>query len=150
MELSAKARFSYSKHNQTSKLETKCLDELQEYLNIKINRQKWVQIKEFVFCQDGRYKNIVFEFNGTNFHLDDRFHDENSKTPYGKDYKTVKDHDKLKLDSYKKKGYNTIVIWEYDYKKNKELLFENIKQLLNSTFINGKSNLWDSSVKFPI
>lgn len=135
---------------RSSKIETKCFDELSEYLKIKISRQHWTNINGMVFCQDGRYKNIVFEFNGTNFHLDDRFHDENSKSPYGKDYKTVKEHDKLKLDSYKNKGYNTIIIWEHDYKKNKKLLFENIKQLFNSNFINGKSNSWDSSVKFPI
>ncbi len=75
--------------------------------------------------------NIVIEFNGTYWHLDERFYPGNfydkSRNLYAND---VREYDRLKMEYAKNKGYSTHVIWQSDWNKlnNKQ---EYIKQLLN-------------------
>ena len=73
----------------------------------------------------GRYKidgycaesNTCYEFNGTMWHADPRFYDPDLKHPIQKKLTNKEVYDKtIKREEYiKSKGYNLIVIWEYDY-----------------------------------
>ena len=133
-----------------SKIETKCFNELSQYLNIEIIRQKWVTINNTAYCQDGRYKNIVFEFNGTRFHLDSRFYNESAVDPFNRTYEEVHNKDNRKKEAYLQKQYNIIVIWEYDYLNHKEKLFNEIERLIR-TYVNESQNsgsYWSSASLF--
>ena len=55
--------------------------------------------------------------------MDPRFFDNSMKNPRGVSFDEVKKHDLIKINAYKSKQYNIIVIWEYDYLNNKEKLF---------------------------
>ena len=140
-------KYYNSKSNNSSKIERKCLDELSQYLNINIEYGKYVTIDKNVFSPDGKYDNIIFEFNGSNIHLDDRFYDKLSINCYSRSYDTVKERDNFKLSCYHKK-YTTIIIWEYDYKNDKEKLFKEIKNFLTQikNYENKENRRsWDSS-----
>ena len=118
--------------SHASKIEIKFFDDLQQFLNIKITLQKWVQINNKVFCQDGRFENIVFEFNGTNFHMDPRKYKNGDYNPRGVPFTEVKRKDNEKYQAYMKKKYLTIEIWENDYKKQRDKLFSWIKNIVDS------------------
>ena len=132
----------------SSKIETKFILELKKFLNLDIIQNKWIRIDDRNFCVDGKYENILFEFNGTFFHLDDRFYNEKSKNPRGVLYEDVKAKDSIKISYYLRKDYDIFIIWEYDYINNKDDLFNFIKEK-----IDGKKNCkeriyWDSSSVF--
>jgi hypothetical protein len=68
-------------------------------------------------------KNLVIEFNGTYWHRDPRFYNEEEGKWYW-------NRDREKIDIAKKKGYNVTTIWQYDWEKcnDKKSL---IKEILN-------------------
>lgn len=133
----------YSKH-RTSKIEMQCLNELQQYLNITINRGVWRYINNDYFCYDGKINNFIIEFNGTNFHMDERFYNDNDKNPVGVSFNDIKNKDKNKINKSLTK-YNIIIIWEYDYLNNKEKLFNKIKNIIQNTDENSKkTKCWSS------
>lgn len=76
----------------------------------------------------------IIEFNGDIFHGNPKFFNENHIcNPYRKDL-TAKE--KWKQDEEKKQiaiknGFDIFVVWEYDYKKNKEKTIEECKMFLN-------------------
>jgi G:T-mismatch repair DNA endonuclease (very short patch repair protein) len=42
------------------------------------------------------------------------------------------EYDKIKIDSIVKEGYEVLVIWESDYKENKELAIQKCINFINS------------------
>ena len=128
---------------RASKIEKIFFDEFEQATNIQITRQKWVTIDKKFYCQDGRYENIVFEFNGTNYHLDPRVHTQGDTDPHGRTYEFVHTRDSNRIEKFKTKGYNVIVIWERDFKQNKDVLFNQLKNVL-CDFKCGSSKYWDS------
>lgn len=67
--------------------------------------------------------NLLIEYNGDYWHSNPKIYDENYFNK--KKNKTAKEiwlYDKNKLDLSKKYGYNCEVIWESDYKKNKNII----------------------------
>jgi hypothetical protein len=127
----------------SSKIEIKCLYELELFLGRKIKNGSFRYIDGQYFCYDGKYDNFIFEFNGTHFHLDKRFYDKNDKTCYNKTFKEVKKADGIKREKTLKK-YNLIIIWEHDYLNNKDLIFKQIKKFIKNE-TNKKGKYWDSS-----
>jgi len=124
-----------------SKVEEKFMNELSLNLNDIILRNKYVTVNKNIFCPDGKYKNFVIEFNGTNIHLDDRFHNKDSKNPYGVSFIDKHARDEFKTNTYLTK-YNVIVVWEYDYNNKIDLINKIIKILKNET--NKQNTYWDS------
>lgn len=135
--------------NRASKIEKRFFDEFEQATNIQITRQKWVTIDKKFYCQDGRYENIVFEFNGTNYHLDPRVHTQDDTDPHGRTYEFVHTRDNNRIEKFKTKGYNVIVIWELDFKQNKDVLFNQLKNVL-CEFKCGSSKYWDSLMIEPV
>lgn len=73
--------------------------------------------------------NTIIEFNGTYWHCDPRFYNENFlNKKKQKIAKEIWSSDQERLESLKKLGYNVKVIWEYDYSQDKEKI---LKELLN-------------------
>jgi hypothetical protein len=132
----------------TSKIEVKFLNDLSVFLNLDINRGKFVTINDSVYCIDGALSindhKIAIEFNGTNPHLDPRFHCEKSKTPWGDSWHTKKTSDAAKIKNLINHYGSVLIIWEYDYLNRREVLFKQIKGIINEK--NKKNNkAWDSS-----
>jgi hypothetical protein len=74
--------------------------------------------KRFVY--DIKYKNKIIEFNGTYWHCDPRFFDENFFRKDSKLYaKDIWKKDLRKINLAKENGFEVLVIWEYDYKNHK-------------------------------
>lgn len=135
------------KLSNSSKIENKFFDELHNNINLVFNRQNYITIDGVVLCPDGKYEDIIIEFNGTSVHLDKRFYNETSMDPWGRDYTTVWDKNVLKEKLYIKKNYFYIVVWENDYKKHKIELFNVIKEKIKNAD-SFKGTVWDSSSVF--
>lgn len=125
-----------------SKIEIKCLNELSEYLNIDIIRNKYIRYNNKNYAPDGRYKNFLIEFNGTNTHMDKRFYKEGDINCFKKLYEDIHTQDNERYLQLSNKYY-IIIIWEYDYKCNKDNVFNKIKEIINENIEN--RGLWDSS-----
>jgi hypothetical protein len=125
----------------SSKIEIKCLNDLEEFLSIKIEKGKFRYINGQYFCYDGKYGKNIIEFNGTFTHLDERFYNEKDINPYGKTFDEIKKKDSIKKEKTLTK-YNYIIIWEYDYINNKETIFNSLKKFINEN--NKKGKIWDS------
>lgn len=138
-----------SNHSKSSKIEARCLDELNSLLSFDLIFNKWIRINDKNFCVDAKYENIVIEFNGTNFHMDDRFYDNTMKNPKGVSFDEVKLKDSIKINYYKSKNYNIFIIWEYDYINNKSDLFSLIVKELEDAKKSCKEGIyWDSACIF--
>lgn len=76
-----------------------------------------------LFYYDFKYKNKIIEFNGDLFHANPNIYEENQcPNPYKKllTAKTIWENDSLKINTIKKLGYEVLIIWETDYKKDKQ------------------------------
>lgn len=128
--------------NYGSKIEDTFFDKLEKCCKIKFERNKFITIKRNVYCPDGKYENIIVEFNGTNPHLDDRFHDSDSKTPWGKSFEQKHNEDDKKITNLKTK-YSVFVIWEYDFLNKETELLEILTEKMHE--ISKERKYWDSS-----
>lgn len=142
-------RFGNRQDNKASKIQIKFFNELAQYLHIQFKLQKWITINKSNYCIDAKYNNFVFQFNSTNFHMDSRFYKKGNTNPKGVLFEEVKQRDNKKIEDYKFKKFNILIIWEYDYINNKEKLFELIqKEITDVQKSNRKSTYWDSSCIF--
>lgn len=109
-------------------------DEVYKYLtekniNVKRNTRVLTYNCDFVFEDIP----LIIEYFGDYWHC--------NPVKFGKDYyhKRLKikasdkwAHDNTKLEKLRQSGYNVIVIWEYDWKLNKELIIEEILSVTNN------------------
>ena len=78
-------------------------------------------------------KNLIIEFNGDLFHANPKIFNENdTPNPYNKNItaKEIWEYDKMKNNFIINKGYHLIIVWEKDYKENKEKVLMNLKNLI--------------------
>jgi len=72
--------------------------------------------------------NLLVEYNGDYWHCNPKKYDENYlNIKKNKTAKEIWEYDENKLYLAKNNGYNCEVIWESDYKKNKNIIIELIK-----------------------
>jgi hypothetical protein len=72
--------------------------------------------------------NLLVEYNGDYWHCNPKKYDKNYlNIKKNKTAKEIWEYDKNKLYLAKNNGYNCEVIWESDYKKNKNIIIELIK-----------------------
>lgn len=83
-----------------SSIENKCFDELSKFLDITFDSLRYLIIDGKALLPDRLYKNYVFEFNGTNVHLDNRFYGVNDFNCYGVSFTDKKASDDLKIKNY--------------------------------------------------
>ena len=73
--------------------------------------------------------NLLIEYNGDYWHCNPiKYSSDYINIKKNKTAKEIWDYDNNKLDLAKNKNYNFEVIWETDYKKNKEIILEIIKK----------------------
>ncbi len=79
------------------------------------------------------YNNKVIEFNGDTFHANPLIYGKHdTPNPFDKNQtaQDIWDKDNEKISYYKNKGYDILVIWESDWKKNKNKVIEECKTFL--------------------
>ena len=98
-----------------------------ESINLKVQPSFIIESKIFdIYIPD---LNLLIEYNGDYWHCNPKKYNStyyNKKK--GKTAKEIWEYDKNKLDLAKKYNYNCFVIWESDYKKNKNIIRELISQ----------------------
>ena len=98
-----------------------------ENINLKVQPSFIIESKIFdIYIPD---LNLLIEYNGDYWHCNPKKYNStyyNKKK--GKTAKEIWEYDKNKLDLAKKYNYNCFVIWESDYKKNKNIIRELISQ----------------------
>ena len=73
--------------------------------------------------------NLLIEYNGDYWHCNPKKYDENYYNhKKSKTAKEIWEYDKNKLYIAKNNGYNCEVIWESDYKKNKDIIINILKK----------------------
>lgn len=80
---------------------------------------------------------LCIEFNGDVFHANPKTFTESDKpNPFEKELtaKEIWDFDKRKLDILTKNNYNIIIIWESDYKNDKQKVIDNLKDIIRSRY----------------
>lgn len=105
---------------------------INEY-NCYINKQFMIFCNsDFYYTYDFKYNNKIIEFNGDYWHCNPIKYDMDyfnmRKQMYAKD---IWKYDKLKIQKAKKEGYDVLVVWENDYKKNKEKIIQECVDFLN-------------------
>lgn len=75
----------------------------------------------------------IIEFNGTYWHCDSRFYNEDYFHKYKQmTAKEIWEYDKNKINYIEKEGYKTLIIWEYDYMKNPKKVIQNCINFLKT------------------
>ena len=117
--------------NKYSKISMELFTELEKILNDKCyygKNEKIVQFydsdnKYFCFYVDFTYKNKIIEFYGDYYHANPKIYEK--EKIIGSKYSCHKAEDIWKIDFdrvklIKEKGFEVLIVWESDYKNNKE------------------------------
>jgi hypothetical protein len=110
------------KSGAISKFEQDLVNTLLETLDIETQFMLSRNNKRYLY--DIRYKNKLIEFNGTYWHCDPRYYEENYFRKESKIFaRDVWNNDRIKSDVANENGFDLLVIWESDFKndKNKEI-----------------------------
>lgn len=97
-------------------------------------KQYYKYFKELgqTFAYDFVYKNKVIEFNGDYWHCNPKLYKydffNKSKQMFATD---IWNYDKIKIESIENLGYDVLIIWESDYKNNKELTIQKCIDFIN-------------------
>lgn len=73
---------------------------------------------------------IIIEFHGDAFHGNSQFYKVGDKLPYGDSVESKWEYDKLKEEFARSKGYEYIVVWEYDFKNDYDNVMQRCKEHL--------------------
>lgn len=107
-----------------------------EKLSKKLNRECIFGHKKDEFCiktEDKIYfydffdpqSNTIIEFNGSLYHAPEILTDEergNWKCPYGLSWNEVYEKDRKKINAAKSRGYNILVVWDYETDRKYKIL----------------------------
>lgn len=114
------------------------LKDIKDKNNVKFgkhNKEFYIKYKNKCYFYDFKYKNKIIEFNGDLFHANPKlYEDYDNPNPYNKNLtaKQIWNIDNIKMQLAKNKGYEILVIWESEYKKDK-----NSQITICKNFING-------------
>jgi very-short-patch-repair endonuclease len=125
-----------------SKAEKQFFEELQillsDYLFIEQKRFYFDETSSTIFV-DVYIKelNLIIEYNGSYWHADPRYHhniDENHRlfNQHGMTLKEKQLSDKSRYENLLKRGFNVMVVWSYDIKKNRLLLLKEISDIIKT------------------
>jgi len=113
----------------------KLLNELPEEIRLKCKygkNEKYIKNKETkkAFKYDFVVDKLIIEFNGDYWHANPKIYKENEKISYPGSIRIVNEiweHDNEKINCAKQAGYEVIIIWENEYKNNKDNILKNLK-----------------------
>ena len=126
--------------NMTSVPENEIFDIITEKLNIREKcyygkNQFYRTFKELgrTFSYDFVHGKKIIEFNGDYWHCNPKYYNKNYFHKYlQKTAEEIWKDNEIKNDAIIKEGYDVIIIWESDYKNNKEQTIQKCFNFLNS------------------
>lgn len=118
-----------------SNLEVEFLDYLEENLHIKFKRQFPIEAKDnadnrFFYHPDAVYEDKIIEFFGDYWHGNPKKYSADSQLFHGPAYQTW-ESDAKRIQEFHDAGFKTLIVWEDDYRQEKETVLEKCKQFLN-------------------
>jgi hypothetical protein len=121
----------------TSNLEVEFIRNIEEkigpldHTSLKNPFGKWSETLKSYVVFDIKHKNCIIEFNGDYWHANPAIYCDTAIIR-GKTAIEIRTRDMLKLETAKDHGFKTLVIWESDYKRNKnEIIMEVVKWILS-------------------
>lgn len=114
--------FAKAHINSISNEETKILDLLEKQFNIKIIRQFQIHYENKTYLFDGKYKNILIEFNGDYWHCNPTLYNESYyHTIQNKTAKEIWEYDDFKCNIVGK-DYKKFIIWENELNDTSKII----------------------------
>ena len=98
------------------------------------NNEKRFEINKKSYALDFYYNKYVIEFNGDIFHANPLIYKEQDHpNPYRKELtsKDIWEYDKIKNQHIINKGYRLLIVWENEYRKNKDKIINDCLSFLN-------------------
>lgn len=131
---------SLNQHHNLTSLSSKIADDLIYNICLKLSieipnyEQVLIDVKKDIsYAYDFCYNNKIIEFNGDYWHCNPKIYKENF---YNKSkHKTAKEiwkYDNQKIKLARKQGFDVLVIWESDYRNNKENIINKCYEFLTS------------------
>ena len=98
-----------------------------------IENEHMIYDNQHTFAYD--YTNLtkmkIIEFNGNFWHANPlEYYDENEILYEGKSVKNIWERDRIKLELAKTKGFDVMIVWEYEWDNNSTEIFSNILKFL--------------------
>lgn len=120
----------------SSKIELSFINDIMDTLSLAPEKCQfrgcYKTIRPCGFLPDFIYNNeFVIEFYGDYWHANPKLYtDDNYVTKHGKYVKEVHDKDALRNNLLHEHGYKVLVVWEHDYRTNRELVINDIAKFL--------------------
>lgn len=116
------AGFFKAKSSSVSKMETNILNLIEQKLNITIERQFEILYEHRIYKFDGKYNDIVIEFNGDYWHCNPLKYESTYFHPTKKIYaQEIWDFDKFKCEIVAKQ-YKKFIIWENELNESDKII----------------------------
>lgn len=94
-------------------------------------KERWINVDNNFYFLDYVVNGCVIEYNGSFWHCDNRLYEEDYYHPCKKMYaKNIWEYDNKKIDNIKQLGYNVLVVWSYDIKKDRQKELAKCKEWL--------------------
>jgi hypothetical protein len=135
-----------------SKISIELFDNLDEYVINLIGDVSYYATKNSEFCKYDLLNkrvyfydyvipilNLVIEFNGDYYHCNPRKYTQTDHVNMlGKmiPVNTIWEKDRVKNDFMKSLGFTVIVVWEFDYRSNKQQVIDNLKSIIYDAYTN--------------
>lgn len=112
------------------------IEESKEVRCYSINGEFYINNNNSYYLYDFKYLNKIIEFNGDVFHGNPSIYKENDICINFKNNpliaKELWERDKIKINLAINNGFDVLVIWESEYKKNKELVIKKCIEFLRN------------------
>ena len=141
-----KERYGYTSPFQVPEIHKKALEnsgkritklnqkiyEMLDNIGIDYEKEFYLNTNEKKYFYDIKIKNLLIEINGDYWHANPNVYDKNW---FNKQKNMTADeiwkYDNKKINIAKNNGFDVLILWEKDIKKNSEKVYENIKNTVN-------------------
>jgi endogenous inhibitor of DNA gyrase (YacG/DUF329 family) len=98
-----------------------------------LDAEKCLRFKDKRLFPDIIYKNNIIECYGDFWHCNPKIYDDLFFNKKSKSFSyEIWEHDKKRIDFLKENNYNILIIWEHEWKTNKEKIFITAKEFLKN------------------
>jgi hypothetical protein len=94
---------------------------------------KWSNELNSYVVYDIKHNDCIIEFNGDYWHCNPKLYQANDFGPRRILAKDIWERDRKKLQTALNYGYRVLTVWESDFKKNKEILIEEVIEWIQAT-----------------
>lgn len=116
-----------------SKLEKEFYNLLLDFdKNLIVNHTLYFNKKWFFPDIINLEKNIIIEFFGDYWHCNPKFYTKDDKLHINVTAEYVWNFDKERIKIFKNLGFKVFIVWEYDFKNNKQMVLDKFKYILES------------------